>query len=231
MKQSLLNTKAVSVDEIKASYDRDYKDRKFGGPDYTHRWIMKLLRPGKGGRLLDIGCGQGRLLAEAWRWGLLTAGIDLSSEAAGLARQNAPFSEIVCGDGHKLSQWQDGEFDYVTAIGTIEHFTDPEACLGEMRRVMKPDGRACIMLPNQYYYGYIIDRILWKKEPTSYQQIERFASLSEWKKMIEDNGFCVERMHKYNKFNRPKAMILFRSMTIPLALSHHIVFICRTSKA
>ncbi|MDB4349447.1 class I SAM-dependent methyltransferase [Omnitrophica bacterium] len=217
---------AISADQIKAAYDRDYKDGKFGGPDYTHKWILRLLRPDRQKRLLDIGCGQGYLLAEAGRLGLLTCGIDISQEAAGIAKENSPSSEIICDDAHRLI-WKDGYFDYVTNIGSLEHFRDPEACLKEIKRAIKPDGKVCIMLPNLYYYRHIINKLLWKKDPTSYQTIERFASLRGWAKMIRKNGFKIEKVYKYNKLNRNRLMVFIRSIIIPLYLSHHFVFICR----
>jgi ubiquinone/menaquinone biosynthesis C-methylase UbiE len=210
---------------VKAAYDRDYKDGKFGGPGYTHRWILKLLKPRNGRRLLDVGCGQGLLLKEAEAYGLATYGIDISSEATKAARINSPSSEIICGDAHNL-KWADGYFDYITNIGSLEHFHDPDGCLKEMKRVLKPDGAACIMLPNLYYYRHIINKTLKNEDPTSYQEIERFASLKEWSGFLEKNGFPITKVHKYNKFNRSKAMVFIRSLVIPAYLSHHFVFIC-----
>jgi len=216
------------MDDIKARYDKDYKDRKFGGEGRTPKWILELLSPVKGSRLLDIGCGQGFLLKEAQRLGLASYGIDISSEAIKLAGVNSPSSEVVCGDAHRLD-WDDDYFDYITNIGSLEHFEKPELCLKEMKRVINKDGKACVMLPNLYYYRHIIDKLLSNKAPTSYQAIERFASLGRWTAFIEDNGFRIERVYKYNKFNRPKWFILLRSLVIPLRLSHHFVFICRRS--
>jgi ubiquinone/menaquinone biosynthesis C-methylase UbiE len=209
----------------KVRYEKDYKDGKFGGPAYTHRWIIELLKPRAGGRLLDVGCSQGNLLAEASRAGLETYGVDISDEAIKRARENSPSSETVCGDAHKLA-WGDGYFDYITNIGSLEHFLEPEKCLKEMKRVLKPGGKACIMLPNLHYYRHVINKAFKNEEPTSYQEIERFASLDEWSGMLRDNGFEVEKVHKYNKFNRSKWLILLRSIVVPLKLSHHFVFIC-----
>lgn len=217
---------AVEASEIKAKYDKDYKDRKFGGGGYTSKWILKLLSPVKGRRLLDIGCGQGLLLKEAQRLGIDACGIDISSEAIKLASANSPSSDIICGDAHRLN-WDDDYFDYITNIGSLEHFEKPELCFKEMKRVINKDGKVCIMLPNLYYYRHIIDKVLSNKAPTSYQIIERFASLSEWTRLIEDNGFKIERIHKYNKFNRSKWLIFLRSVFVPLRLSHHFVFICK----
>ena len=67
----------ISIEDVTAGYDRDYRDKKLGGPDFTHEWILKLLRPKTGKRLLDIGCGQGLLLKEAERLGLITFGIEI----------------------------------------------------------------------------------------------------------------------------------------------------------
>jgi ubiquinone/menaquinone biosynthesis C-methylase UbiE len=218
--------KAILTQDAKKGYDRDYIDKKFGGPDYTHAWIVKLLRPDREKRLLDIGCSQGYLLTEAVKSGLLAFGIDISQEAVNIARENSPSSKVVCGDAHKLD-WEDNYFDYITNIGSLEHFRDIETSLKEMKRVMKPDGKACIMLPNLYYYRHIINKVLWKKDPTSHQEIERFASLREWRDMIEEGGFKVEEVYKYNKFNRSRLSVFLRSITIPILLSHHFVFICR----
>ena len=214
------------VEEIAASYDRDYRDGKFGGPGLTHRWILKLLSPEAGKRLLDIGCAQGYLLKEAGAAGLATYGIDISSEAVNTARGNSPSSEIRCADACRLD-WEDGYFDYITNIGSLEHFREPALCLYEMRRVMKEDGMACIMLPNLYYYRNVLDKLFMKKEPTSHQLIERFASLGEWSRFIENSGLSIQRVHKYNKFNRPALSRFLRSVFIPAGFSHHFAFICK----
>ncbi|NQT06832.1 MAG: class I SAM-dependent methyltransferase [Candidatus Omnitrophica bacterium] len=216
----------MQTTEIRKRYDTDYRDKKFGGEDYTHRWILNILRPKSGMRLLDIGCSQGYLLMEAERLGLSTHGIEISSEAAKLARKRSRSSQIFCGDAHTLP-WNDGFFDYITAIGCLEHFNDPQKCLREIRRVMKDGGRACIMVPNLLYYRYVINKFLYATEPTSYQAIERFAPLHEWAAFIEGEGLDVVKVHKYNKFNRPVWQVLFRSIVVPLKLSHHFVFICK----
>ncbi len=220
----------LNAKQLKAKYDSDYRDGKFGGPAYTHRWIIDIMRPKAGGRLLDIGCGQGHLLARAAEAGMSTYGIDISGEAIKRARENSPSSTLVCGDAHGLI-WDDGYFDYITNIGSLEHFLEPERCLGEMRRVLKAGGRACIMLPNAHYYRHLINKALKKKEPTSYQEIERFAPLGEWSRLLEGNGFSVDKIYKYNKFNRSKWLILLRSLTVPLKLSHHFVFMVRKAEA
>ena len=216
---------ATAVDTVKDRYDCDYRDRKFGGPDFTHRWILRIIYPKRGKRLLDIGCGQGLLLKEAEGIGLITYGVDISSEAVALAKENVSTSEIICADAHRL-KWKDGFFDYITNIGSLEHLQEPDKCLKEMVRVIREGGKICIMLPNLYYYKHIINKVLHKREPTSYQSIERFASLQEWKRLIKEGGLKIDRIYKYNKFNRHKILIFIRALIIPLYFSHHFVFLC-----
>jgi len=215
-----------NTQESKNSYNRDYKDGKFGGPSFTHRWILDLLKVKPETTLLDIGCGQGLLLYEAQKKGLKTHGIDISDEAVNTARTNSPQSEIMCGNATKLP-WGNNTFDYITNIGSLEHFDNPESCLAEMKRTLKPEGEAAVMLPNLYYYRHIFDKFLKGKNPTSYQTIERFAKRTVWHDFLEQNGFKVKRIHKYNKFNRSKFEIWLRSVVVPLDLSHHFVFICK----
>ena len=216
----------VSINEVKTRYDQDYKDGKFGGPGFLHRWILDLLSIEDSKNLLDIGCGQGFLLREARARGLKTFGIDVSKEAVAIAKRNSPDSVIICDNAEKLS-WQDNSFDYITNIGSLEHFLSPENCLKEMRRTLKPDGEAVIMLPNLYYYRHILDKIFKGKSPTSYQAVERFEKRKVWQDFLDKNGFQIISVHKYNKFNRKKLMVWIRSIIIPIDFSHHFVFICR----
>ena len=216
----------IKADEIKNKYNESHKRGEFGGPVYTHKWIVDLLRPRKGGRFLDIGCARGLLLKEALNKGLDTYGIDISDEAILEARVNVPKSEVLVHDAERLP-YPDRFFDYVTNIGTLEHLIQPENCLREMHRVLKTEGTLCIMLPNTYYYGYILDALRSGKGPTAHQEVERFAARKQWQKMLDDHGFMIARVYKYNKFNKNKVLIFFRKYLIPLNFSHHFVFICK----
>lgn len=218
------NTSSVSLDDVIADYNKSFQDKKFGGPGSIHGWILDLLDVKPGRTLLDIGCGQGLLLREADKRGLKTWGIDIAGEACDISRINSPNSEIICGNAQILP-WQGDFFDYITNIGSLEHFLDPESSLIHMRRTLKQDGRAALMLPNLYYYRYLLDRFFKGKEPTSYQLIERFAKRKVWQDLLERNGFKITRIHKYNKLNRSKLMVWIRNVLIPLDFSHHFVFI------
>jgi SAM-dependent methyltransferase len=77
-------------------------------------------------------------------------GIDLSSatvQAARAATLPHP-SGFVQGDVRAVP-FADCSFDYVYSMGTVEHFPETEAAIGEIHRILRPGGRAVIGVPNR----------------------------------------------------------------------------------
>ena len=98
----------------------------------------------RGRRVLDVGCGTGRLAtaladeAHAKVWG-----IDASSEMVAVARETAPGGVGVRrGDAGRLP-FRDGWFDRVV-MSLVLHLLDRPAALAEARRVVPADGRVAI---------------------------------------------------------------------------------------
>lgn len=91
--------------------------------------------------LLDAGCGRGLRLADALRALPETAcsGIDADGENVALARENCPGAEIVSGDVCALP-WPDAGFDAALCECTLSLLPEPERCLAELRRVLRPGG-------------------------------------------------------------------------------------------
>ncbi len=97
--------------------------------------ILDLLRPRKGQRLLDVGCGTGNHLLLFREMGLDVTGIDPSVPMLSIARD-------ILGNGAALHQgfaedlpFDDNEFDLVCLITTLEFCTDPIQAISEAMRV------------------------------------------------------------------------------------------------
>jgi ubiquinone/menaquinone biosynthesis C-methylase UbiE len=96
---------------------------------------------GRGGRVLDIGCGTGSYLSaqrdffagENFEW----HGLDASAKMLERARGKLSGVELVVGRGESLPFDRDF-FDYVTSRFTHHHFSDFSAVAGESFRVLKP---------------------------------------------------------------------------------------------
>ncbi|MEY7852046.1 class I SAM-dependent methyltransferase [Natrarchaeobius sp. A-rgal3] len=106
-------------------------------------------------RVLDVGCGTGRgvvTLQDAVGSDGRVVGIDVAERMCRLARDRledeAP-SEVVCGDALTLPFDADS-FDVVLASFTLELFEADHrrAVLEELRRVLVPQGRICVIAPS-----------------------------------------------------------------------------------
>ena len=111
---------------------------------YTSGWSgdPKFPQPG---RILDVGCGSGTFLMQMRELGWDAHGVELSSEASEHGRQEG--LEIFGGtleSANYPNQW----FDYVRSNHSFEHIHNPREVLREIHRIIKPDGRLFIGVPN-----------------------------------------------------------------------------------
>ena len=93
--------------------------------------------------LLDIGCGEGRLLG---RYGP-TVGIDASPTLVARARTRG--EALVADAGHL--PFEDGRFSGAYAVLVLEHLADPAPLLTEAARVVAPGGWLALVLNHPAY--------------------------------------------------------------------------------
>lgn len=101
----------------------------------------------KGGRLLEIGCGQGDFLLEAQRAGYDVTGVELSASAAKYACERLGVGKVVCGEVDSVGLGV-GAFDVCVLSDVIEHTRDPLAFLRSIHRLLKPSGVLFIATPS-----------------------------------------------------------------------------------
>jgi ubiquinone/menaquinone biosynthesis C-methylase UbiE len=99
--------------------------------------IVRLLRPQKGERILDIGCGTGNHLLLFYRSGLDITGIDASPYMLDIARSRLGSKACLKIGRAEDLPFEDNEFDLATLIITLEFVDDPLAALREAGRVTK----------------------------------------------------------------------------------------------
>lgn len=106
---------------------------------FVSEWLAGLGPVGT--PLLDVGCGNGRHLAQAANRGLWGVGVDLSPRLLGLARRRVPEGTgLVVGDGRALPV-ADNVAAAVMAIAMLHHVPEAEgrmAVVRELRRVALP---------------------------------------------------------------------------------------------
>ena len=114
------------------------------------REILPRLWHGKDARIFDLGCGSGSLLKALQEAGYSQAfGMDISEEQVQVA-QRMGVSNVELGDGLDFLRRQQQQFDVVTGMDIIEHFTKDELVdlLQAVRHSLKPGGMAIFRTPN-----------------------------------------------------------------------------------
>ncbi|MGA3353375.1 MAG: methyltransferase domain-containing protein [Acidimicrobiales bacterium] len=110
---------------------------------YERPATIALLGDVKGLRVLDAGCGDGRLASWLTEAGAVVTAVDVSPAMAGLARGRLGdrATVLVADLAQPLSFARTGEFDLVVASLVMHYLLDWEAVLGEFCRVLGPQGR------------------------------------------------------------------------------------------
>ena len=108
------------------------------------RWLdRELPERGDGARLLDLGCGTGHQMAELRERGFEVTGVDGSAEMLEHARANNPEAQLHQAEVDDLPLPEE-TFDYLLCIEVLRYLPEPERCVAEMARVLKPGGVALV---------------------------------------------------------------------------------------
>jgi SAM-dependent methyltransferase len=110
-----------------------------------HRDRFLELLPPPGRLALDVGCGEGRLPRDLAARGYTVAGVDASPTLIAHAREADPGGDYRVADAASLP-FADGAFDMVTAFMSLHDVDDMPGAVGEIARVLAPDGRACLAI-------------------------------------------------------------------------------------
>ena len=116
------------------------------------------LRCKSGGRLLEIGCGNGDQLEFLQKLGWQVEGLDLDPVAVAAVATRGLTVHV----GSLESQrFPDRQFDAIVSSHVIEHVHDPIDLLRECRRVLSLDGRLVVITPNTESWGHRWFRASW----------------------------------------------------------------------
>ena len=130
---------------------------------YTKEWHIPAaagFAATKGLRVLEIGCGLGTDGAQFAQAGADYTGIDLTDAAIELAQKRFELFKLPgtfqTDDAERLSVPNDS-FDLVYSHGVLHHTPDIKAAIAEIHRVLRPGGRAEVMLYHRNSYNYRVN--------------------------------------------------------------------------
>jgi SAM-dependent methyltransferase len=222
------------------AYNQLYRHTGILLRDSFYLWLLSLLRPQPGQLLLDISCGQGRLVRFGLEKGGLAIGVDFAEAAVFKGQAEAPRAGWVVADG-ELLPIREACADYVTHIGSLEHYQHPEVGISEIARILKPSGVACVLLPNAYgLFGNI--KHVWQTGDVfdDGQPLQRYNTRGGWHRMLVANRLFPFRTVKYERewprtwkdlgwylTNPLKLVRLCLAWAVPLNLANCLVYLCR----
>lgn len=108
----------------------------------------------EGKKILDVGFGSGGVIVAFNLAGAEMSGVDVDPELKEIAERNIltnnAKAQLNIYDGINLP-YGENSFDFVVCFSVLEHTSFPDKLLNEMLRVLKPNGRIFLTLPNKYY--------------------------------------------------------------------------------
>ena len=128
-------------------------------------WAAALTHEATAGRVLDVGCGEGRFLPPG--------GVGLDLDAARLARARDRSALIVRADAHALP-FRDATFDTVYAHRVLNDAGRVDHVLGEIARVLRTQGRLLLFTRARHGDGDRLDR--WNGEARLRDRFEHVAA-------------------------------------------------------
>jgi SAM-dependent methyltransferase len=126
--------------------------------------MVELATEVRGGRVLDMACGTGKVAMRIADRGSVAVGAEASMEMIGVGRYVHPHSRaLMVRSIAETLPFADASFDRVLCQGSLDHFGDPSAFMRESARVLKPEGRTVIALANfesvSCKLGRAVDRV------------------------------------------------------------------------
>jgi ubiquinone/menaquinone biosynthesis C-methylase UbiE len=165
---------------LREFYSARHTWRHAGEERMRFRKAARLARVRPGSAVLDIGARDGglrRFLPPDVRY----RGLDIAPE---FASPDVQVHDVSAG-----LPFPDASFDYVFCIEVLEHVPNPYDTLGEIRRVLKPDGVLVLSVPNPYH----VKEILWNL----FRIRDRQGHIYSWTRQTmsrlgEMNGFRLD---------------------------------------
>jgi trans-aconitate methyltransferase len=159
--------------------------------------ILAQLAPSPGERILDIGCGDGRLTAEIAASGAEVVGVDASPAMIEAARARGLDARTV--DARALPFAR--EFDAVFSNAALHWIPDPDAVLAGVARALKPGGRLVVELGGHMNVASIAVaiRAVFAAHGIRFASPWYFPTEDEYRTRLVAHGFEVREMRIFSR--------------------------------
>lgn len=156
--------------------------------------LIDLLNPLPGEKILDLGCGDGFLTERIAARGAIVTGFDNSPSMIAAARERG----IDAHEGDARALYFPAEFDAVFSNAALHWMPDQDAVLAGVARALKPGGRFAAEMGGHGNIASIrvaLKAVLGRRGiPEERLDNYSFFTVSEYRELLERNGFTVEQI-------------------------------------
>lgn len=117
---------------------------------YFMPYISAFAQPRKGMEILEIGCGEGGNLLPFAKAGCSVTGVDLAekkiADAIRFFKEKKADGRFIASDIFKITEFEN-TFDLIICHDVIEHISDKETFMANLKRYLKPSGTVFMAFP------------------------------------------------------------------------------------
>lgn len=186
-----------------------FRDTSMGRYQFQHEFpfishFLATLPPPR--RVLDLGCGSGRMTLPLSHQGFKMMGLDIEPAALAAFPRQPHETPLVRGDAAQLP-FAARSFDCVVALQAVD-YVDHRLLLDECHRVLTPGGGLIFDAPNLHSYKWGLKRF-WDPNESLMSTI---VSCRELLQSLPKHGFTVHAVRGYNwiPFSRKSNSVFIR---------------------
>ncbi len=163
--------------------------------------LVRWLRPNRGEKILDLGCGTGTLTAEIARSGAAVIGVDSSAEMIASAREKYEGLAFAVADGQTLAY--DREFDAVFSNAAIHWMPRADAVVAGVGRALRPGGRFVAEFGGFGCVATVVEAVshelrAWSIDPAPYVSWY-FPRPGAYASLLEQHGFVLRELRYFER--------------------------------
>lgn len=167
---------------------------KYTHPNTVYQWLNRQFRQallallgGCGARtMLEVGCGEGFLLAFLAQHlpQASLAGLDLAPDATRYARAQCPAAvRLLVADGNRLP-FKSSAFDVVLCSEVLEHLTDVEPALAELKRISRR--YVVVSVPREPYFSFLTRLAIWLRQAEDPEHVQ-FWTRQDFARLVQEH--------------------------------------------
>ncbi len=149
----------------------------------------------EGSKVLDVGCGSGRLSKKLSEKGCSVVAIDTDWKAVEIAKKKG-ITAFVTG----INEWvTDEKFDCIILGDVLEHIEDDESAMRKIRSMLKPHGCIVVNVPSYQF--------LFSQHDVALGHKRRYSD-HELRTKLEASGFKLEYFRHWNLLAFPVTVLI-----------------------